>query len=83
MPQYQFKVRHGGNDDSPIALDLPSLTHAKIEAGRTIGELMRTDTLAFWDGGECQISVSDAAGLDLFQIMVVALDSPAIGGRVH
>lgn len=52
--------------------DLDSLWDAKIEAVRTLGELLSDDGPQFWDHHAAEMTVCDERGARLFRLKLVA-----------
>ncbi|MET3780773.1 hypothetical protein ABIC32_001418 [Brevundimonas sp. 1080] len=54
--------------------DLASVRDAKIEAVRTLGELLSDDGPQFWKSHAVEMTVCDGTGLKLFRLKLVATD---------
>lgn len=52
--------------------ELDSVRDAKIEAVRTLGELLRDDGPQFWDHHAVEMTVCDGSGSKLFRLSLVA-----------
>jgi len=52
--------------------DLDSLWDAKIEAVRTLGELLSDDGPQFWDHHAVEMTVCDERGARLFRLNLIA-----------
>jgi hypothetical protein len=65
--------------------ELDSVRDAKIEAVRTLGELLRDDGPQFWDHHAVEMTVCDGSGARLFRLSLVASEcSPGDeDGAVH
>lgn len=58
---------------------LASLQEARVEAVRTLGELLRDDGAAFWVSREARMTVSSPDGEILFQLALSSITSPEPG----
>lgn len=58
---------------------LASLQEARVEAVRTLGELLRDDGAAFWVSREARMTVSSPHGEILFQLVLSSITSPGPG----
>ncbi len=52
--------------------ELGSVRDAKIEAVRTLGELLSDDGPQFWDSHAVEMTVCDEAGSKLFRLNLIA-----------
>lgn len=69
MPRYFFNVHDGRDLVDTEGSDLSGLDHARQEAVRTAGELLRDGGHAdFWSGEEWQMVVTDERGLEVFTL---------------
>ncbi|KIC55169.1 hypothetical protein RM53_15460 [Brevundimonas nasdae] len=59
--------------------DLMSVQDAKIEAVRTLGELLSDDGPEFWVSHAVEMTVSNGTGLNLFRLKLVATDCALAG----
>ena len=76
MPIYHFNVHDGVDCPDRIGSDLPDLGAARTEAVRRITDILNQGAADFWTGTPWNINVSDANGLTLFTIMLLATTSP-------
>jgi hypothetical protein len=81
MPHYFFHVGDtlGGLDYE--GQTLPDDNTARIEAARTMGELLRDKAGEFWSAGEMKLTVTDRTGLVLFVLDLSAIESGAVSRR--
>jgi len=79
MPRYHFNVHDGTDLPDVEGTELPSLDHARREAVRYSGCLLRDHADAFWTGEEWRMDVTDERGLILFSLMFVATNAPSTG----
>ena len=74
MPRYHFNIR----DDAPArdvnGAELSGLAAARVEAVRLAGDLLRDRAVTFWDDEEWRLDVTNARGLLLFTLHLVATD---------
>ncbi len=61
-------------------MEFASPTDAKIEAVRTMGEMLRDRAAGFWDEKALKVIVTDAAGLILFVLDCSAIEAPVLRG---
>lgn len=57
---------------------LASVDEARVEAVRTLGELLRDDGAAFWSSREARMTVSSPRGEILFQLVLSSAGAPAL-----
>jgi len=81
MALYHFRVEDGISRLTPDPVELGSVNDARIAAARTLGELIRDEPDGLWKNGLMRLTVADHADMTLFEILVVATDSPALTGR--
>jgi hypothetical protein len=78
MPVYQFATNYGVAPDDPDGIELPDLEAAKDVAIRVMTETLQGNSGLFWKDESFRVVVSDAAGLVLFTVEIVATYSPAM-----
>jgi hypothetical protein len=66
-------------DPDDEGLEVASMGAARAEAARFIAEIIRDKPDLIWAGEEIRVEVTDARQLILFTIIVVGVDSPAMG----
>lgn len=64
-----------GTSSMTWSSDLESVRDAKIEAVRTLGELLSDDGPQFWESHAVEMTVSDETGLILFRLCLAASES--------
>lgn len=52
-----------------IEADIDSMSDARREASRYVGELLQEHPMSIWDGDEVRVEVSDHRNLSLFSIV--------------
>lgn len=77
MPRYFFTTADGTRDPDVDGTELPSLSAARIEAIKFAGEVLSDHPDMIWDGEDFRVEVSDEAGLLLFTVVAMAMDSPS------
>jgi len=63
-----------GTSSMTWSSDLVSVRDAKVEAVRTLGELLSDDGPQFWENHAVEMMVCDETGLKLFRLRLVATD---------
>jgi Domain of unknown function (DUF6894) len=76
MPKYHFNT-----DDraDPNGIEMESLAQAKCEAIRMAGQTICQGAEAFWARAEWKMTVTDASGLILFDLLIIGTESAACG----
>jgi len=76
MPKYHFNT-----DDraDPGGAEMESLAQAKCEAIRMAGQTICQGAEGFWDRAEWKMTVTDASGLILFDLLIIGTESAACG----
>ena len=80
--KFTFKSDAGPAGDREWSADLETVWAAKVEAVRTLGELLREDGPVFWANHPIQMLVSDDQGLALFRLDLGAHEAPCLGGNL-
>lgn len=77
MPRYFFHMQTGTRQTDAVGVELPSHTEARAEAIRTAGEMLRDQPESFWSNRPWTVTVTDAAGLIFYEIMLDGVAAPA------
>ena len=82
MPRYHFNIDNRTDADRAV---MESLAQAKCEAIRMAGQAICQGAEAFWDRAEWKMTVTDASGLILFDLLIIGTESAACGtgSRAH
>lgn len=78
---FYFKSDAGSAGERDWSADLGTVWEAKVEAVRTLGELLREDGPEFWANHPVQMTVADDEGLVLFRLDLGAHEAPCLGGN--
>jgi hypothetical protein len=68
MPRYFFHVIDGHNIIDNEGTEFPNLRHARAEAIRLAGAILRDEGDTFWDGTEWHMNVTDVAGQSVLKL---------------
>jgi hypothetical protein len=74
MPRYFFHVVDGHNITDNEGTEFPNLRHARAEAIRLAGAILRDEGDTFWDGTEWHMNVTDVAGQSVLKLRFSADD---------
>lgn len=77
MALYHFHIDDGTDRSQSKPVALESIKHARLEAVRTLGDLITSAPDIFWDSDGWRMTVTNNDHLTLFEIMIVATDAPA------
>jgi hypothetical protein len=77
MPKYHFNVDDGALGVDSDGTELKDLTVAKCEAIRMAGRIICDAGNTFWDRSEWRLTVTDEAGLTLFELYILGTEAPA------
>ena len=77
MPRYHFNLHDGNDQPDADGLELPGIVEARRCAVRLLGDVLREADDSFWQAEEWRLEVTNADGLVLFTLNVLATDSPA------
>jgi hypothetical protein len=80
LPRYFFHTQTDTRTTDEDGLELAGPVDARLEAIRTCGEIMRHAADAFWGSRPWSVTVTDAAGLVLWEIYVDGVSSAATSG---
>ena len=75
MPKFYFNTEGQVDDEGT---ELESLAIAKCQAIKMAGEIICDEAESFWEKAEWTLTVSNEAGLTLFQLSIVGTESPAV-----
>ena len=78
MPIYHFDVNGLTHDSDRTVVELEDLEKAKCEAVKFTGLVICEAAGTFWDKQEWTLTVTDDAGLTLFQLQVMGTESPVV-----
>jgi hypothetical protein len=80
MPIYHFEVRTPSHVMLTEGAELPDSTAARVEAAKRVGALLHEHAGQLWVDQDWQLDVTDAQGLILYVIQVIAIRSAATQG---
>ena len=78
MARYFFHLEHTSTLTDREGSEHPDLNSAKRHAVKLIADTLSGEPQAFWDSDVFRVTVSEANGLVLFTVEVVASLSPAL-----
>lgn len=82
MPRFHFNVHDGSDYPDPEGTELPDVEAARKFAIRYFGDMLHAEPCTFWNGQEWKMEVTDEAGLLLFSLHFIGIDSPALDPRI-
>jgi hypothetical protein len=74
MPRYFFHVIDSRSIIDREGTEFPNLRHARAEAIRLAGAILRDEGDTFWDGTEWQMNVTDVSGQSVLKLNFSADD---------
>ena len=77
MPRYHFQVRTETHVLIAEAIELRGIDHARLEAARRVGELLKQHAAEIWVDEDWRMDVTDDTGLILFVLHIVAINAAA------
>lgn len=77
MPRYFFHVHDGQNWRDDDGTEFPGLDEARLEAVRYVGRLVHDQARSIAAGEDWHLELTDATGLILFRIDVLASNTAA------
>jgi hypothetical protein len=77
MPRYFFNFQTGTRTTDTEGIELDGPTQARAEAIRTAGEMMKDAPESFWGSKPWEVTVTDPAGLVLWELSMDGYASPA------
>ena len=78
MPRYFFHTADGAAHHDVEGTELADDGAARIEATRTLGQLIDLSPAEFWSAGSLSMRVTNEAGLTLFVLHLRGVISPAV-----
>lgn len=78
MSRYFFHTEDGTICTDHQGVELPDLRAARIEAAKSVGQIVHDKPDEFWDDGSFKMTVTDESGLVLFMLDLSATDAPAL-----
>jgi hypothetical protein len=75
MPRYRFVVADGKS--STDLIELPDLARARVEAVKTLGDLLRDEAEDFWLTSNCRVVLQNEDGLTLLEVEASGVIAPA------
>jgi hypothetical protein len=74
---YNINIRTASHIADTVTVEKENLTELRLEMGIFVGELLKDHAELLWEDKDWQIDVTDASGLILYVIQVVASEAPA------
>ncbi len=81
VSRYFFNITNGEAAPYPQCLDLSSIREVRREASKMACRAITDNPDAIWKTGEWQLTVTDDRGLNLFSLLILAIDAPVSRGR--
>lgn len=81
MSRYFFNLADGTYEADETGTELASIGAARKYAVHYAAEVMRDQPDVIWAGHDFRVEVTDEAGLQLFTIIIIGVDSPATLAR--
>lgn len=78
MWRFDFNVLDGTQPIDEIGTELPDRPAARLAAVQLAGEILKDDPTCVALGDDWRIEVMDEAGLVLFQLRLVLVETPAL-----
>jgi hypothetical protein len=78
--RFFFNLAGAVHDPDNEGVDLPTLSDARIEAVRFVGELLKDRPQLVWMGDEVRVEITDGNQLLLFTVIAAGVDAPAAEG---
>ena len=79
LPLYYFDLSNGSQEADEDGIELGSLADARTQAVHLLGEMLRFDGRAVWDGQGLAVLVSDESRNPLFTVKVTATSLFPVG----
>ena len=76
MKIYHFNCVDGARIPDTEGISLPDDQTAQVEAVRFAGEVLQSEPHMLWEKGQWRVEVTDAHGLLLFTVIMIAVDAP-------
>jgi len=77
MPRYFFHLEHVKIVKDELGSEHPNFGAAKLHAVKKVAEILGSEPQTFWDADAFRMTVSEADGLVLFALEIVATMAPA------
>ena len=77
MPRFFFHTHDQRFFPDDAGAELPDLAAAQVHAVIVLGEILKEKPRDFWSQGQASLTVTDADGLALFRLDLVAAMAPA------
>ncbi|MFD1951273.1 DUF6894 family protein [Sphingomonas arantia] len=77
MPQYFFHTQTASRETDEDGLDLTGPVQARQQAIQTCGQMMRDAPESFWGSRPWNVTVTDAAGVVLWEITMDGISTAA------
>src|SRR4051794_36162708 len=77
VPRFFFDIQDGAHIVDTEGTELPGVQAARVEAAKMAGTLLSEHASEFWSGDEWIISVRDETDVVLFNLIFLAVNSPA------
>ena len=78
MPRYHFQLEDGIFVPDEPGMELADIHAARIQAVRSLSELINEHRERFWDDQPIRVVVSDDTGLTLFTLEAAAFEAPVL-----
>jgi hypothetical protein len=79
MPRFHFHTEDGCVYPDEEGIELATVTEARRQAARMLGEMLKEQPDKFWEDGGLKLTVTDHRGLVLFVLDASATVAPAGG----
>jgi hypothetical protein len=76
-----FNLAGAVYDPDEEGYELANLGEARVLAAKVVAEIIRDKPDLVWKGEEVRLEVTDAQQMQLFTIVVLGLDAPAMAGQ--
>jgi hypothetical protein len=78
MPRYHFHLENSVVIPDETGADLVDIHAARVQAVRSLSEIINEHRELFWDNQPVRVVVTDEAGLMLFVIEASAFEAPVL-----
>ena len=78
MPRYFFNLSDGHSPADLEGVEFPDPEAARRAATRYLGQSLADHPDEYWRRGDWELIVTDASGLTLYRLQVVATEAPSI-----
>ena len=84
MERFFFHLDDGSGEPHDLdGIELENVEAARCQAVELIAETLCNSPKTFWDADSYRVTVTDAAGLTLFSVEMIATLAPAMPNRVR